>query len=93
MVDDCTHEGLAVEPALAFPSLRVIRVIESVAIARGGLPAILKFDNGPEFTSHAMLTWASKHNVEPVSRRGPLTKIRYHGEASQGECIYGSNVI
>ncbi len=64
MVDDCTHEGLAVEPAFSFPSLAVIRVLEAVAIERGSLPAILKFDNGPEFTSHAMLRWAAERDIE-----------------------------
>jgi len=64
MVDDCTHEGLAVEPAFSFPSLAVIRVLEAVSIERGSLPRILKFDNGPEFTSHAMLRWAAQRDIE-----------------------------
>lgn len=64
MVDDCTHEGLAVEPAISFPSLAVIWVLEAVAIERGCLPRILKFDNGPEFTSHAMMRWAADRNIE-----------------------------
>ena len=64
MVDDCTHQGLAVEPDFSFPSLAVIRVLEAVAIKRGRLPAILKFDNGPEFTSHAMLRWAAERNID-----------------------------
>ncbi len=64
MVDDFTHEGLAVEPAFSFPSLCVIRVLEAVAWERGCLPTILKFDNGPEFTSHAMLRWAAARNIE-----------------------------
>lgn len=64
VVDDCTHEGLAVDPALSFPSRSVIRSLESIAFERGCLPSVLKFDNGPEFTSHAMLAWASKRNIE-----------------------------
>jgi putative transposase len=64
MVDDGTHEGLAVEPAFSFPSLAVIRVLEAVSIERGSLPRILKFDNGPEFTSHAMLRWAAQRDIE-----------------------------
>jgi putative transposase len=63
-VDDCTHEGLAVEPAFSYPSRSVIRTLEAIAFERGSLPKICKFDNGPEFTSHAMLAWAAKHNVE-----------------------------
>jgi putative transposase len=64
MVDDYTHEGLALEPSFSFPTLRVIRVLEAVALERGSFPAILKFDNGPEFTSHAMLRWAAERNIE-----------------------------
>lgn len=64
VVDDCTHEALAVDPAFSFPSRSVIRSLESIAMDRGGFPNTLKFDNGPEFTSHAMLTWASKRNIE-----------------------------
>jgi putative transposase len=64
MVDDCTHEALAVEPAFSLPSMAVIRVLEAVAIERGSLPAILKFDNGPEFTSHAMLRWAAERDIQ-----------------------------
>jgi len=64
MVDDCTHEGLAVESGFSFPSLAVIRVLEAVAIERGRLPRILKFDNGPELTSHAMLRWAAERDIE-----------------------------
>lgn len=64
MVDDFTHQGLAVEPAFSFPSLHVIRVLELVALERGCYPSILKFDNGPEFTSHAMLRWAAERNIE-----------------------------
>jgi putative transposase len=66
MVDDCTHEGLAVEPAFSFPSLAVVRVLEAVALQRGCLPRILKFDNGPEFTSVDAAAWAK---TRPVARR------------------------
>ena len=48
MVDDFTREGLVVEPAFSFPSLCVIRVLEAVALERGCLPRILKFDNAAE---------------------------------------------
>jgi len=57
-------QSLFAEPVFSLPSMAVIRVLEAVAIERGGLPTILKFDNGPEFTSHAMLRWAAERDIE-----------------------------
>src|ERR1700676_1134447 len=40
------------------------QIIGARSIERGSLPAILKFDNGPEFNSHAMLRWAAQRDIE-----------------------------
>jgi putative transposase len=41
----------------------VTRVLEELA-QRTGLPAVLVLDNGPEFTSKAMLCWAKEKGVK-----------------------------
>jgi len=62
IVDDFTREGLAVEIAYSFGSADVIRILENIAFERG-FPETLRFDNGAEFTSHAMLRWGAERNV------------------------------
>ena len=57
IVDDATHEAVAIVPARAFGGLPVTRVLDRLAITRG-LPQILRTDNGKEFCGRAMLTWA-----------------------------------
>lgn len=62
IVDDCTREGLALRIAHSFGSVDVIREFERIAFERG-LPATIRFDNGSEFTSLAMLRWGAESNV------------------------------
>ena len=57
IVDDATHEAVAIVPARAFGGLPVTRALDRLAITRG-LPQILRTDNGKEFCGRAMLTWA-----------------------------------
>ena len=62
LIDDFTREALALEVDFSLPTLRVLRVFDTIAWERG-LPETVRFDNGPEFTSLAMLKWAAEHNV------------------------------
>lgn len=57
IVDDATHEAVAVVPARAFGGLPVTRVLDALALTRG-LPHVLRTDNGPEFCGRTLLTWA-----------------------------------
>jgi len=61
IVDDFTRESIAIEIDTSITGLRVTHVLDRLASTRG-LPDLIVMDNGPEFTSRAMLTWASKHN-------------------------------
>jgi putative transposase len=63
VIDDFTRECLAVEAERGFSSRRVISVLERIAFERG-LPKILRFDNGSELTSHAMLRWGAERSIE-----------------------------
>ena len=62
IVDDATHESVAVRPQRAIGGLAVTRILDELAISRG-LPKVIRTDNGKEFSGRAMLIWAYHHNV------------------------------
>ena len=62
IVDDATHESVAIKPERAIGGVTVTRVLDELAISRG-LPKVIRTDNGKEFCGHAMLTWAHQHGV------------------------------
>lgn len=69
IVDDFTRECLALRIAYSFGSADVIREFEDIAFERG-FPETIRFDNGPEFTSLALLRWSAErpvhlHFIEP----------------------------
>jgi len=63
IIDDFTCESIGIEIDSSLPSRCVIRVLEGIAAERG-YPAIMKFDNGPEFSSLAMLRWGAEKNIK-----------------------------
>lgn len=63
VIDDHNREALAIEIDTSLPSGRVTRVLDRIAEVRG-LPARLRFDNGPEFTAIAVADWAEENQVE-----------------------------
>jgi putative transposase len=63
IVDDFTRECLALLIDYSLGSADVIREFERIAFDRE-LPKTIRFDNGAEFTSHAMLRWAAGRDIE-----------------------------
>ncbi len=63
IVDDTTHECVALVPARSMSGAQVARELDKLALTRG-LPTIIRSDNGPEFIGHAMLTWAHENGVQ-----------------------------
>ncbi len=63
IVDDCSRESPAIEVDFSLPGERVTQVLDRVALARGGYPAVIVLDNGPEFRSEALDQWADRHDV------------------------------
>lgn len=63
IVDDATHEAVAVAPERAIGGLMLTRILDELAIHRG-LPRAIRTDNGKEFCSRAMLTWAHARGVK-----------------------------
>jgi putative transposase len=62
IVDDATHEALAVEVERAFSGHGVARVLDRLALSRG-LPLSIRSDNGKEFCGKAMIEWAHTRGV------------------------------
>lgn len=62
IVDDATHEVVAVIAEHSIGGNHLVRLLEEVC-ARRGKPAVIRTDNGKEFTGKAMLTWAHRNAV------------------------------
>jgi transposase InsO family protein len=62
VVDDATHEAVAIEPERNIGGDHLTRLLDGICAQRGK-PAIVRTDNGKEFTGRAMLTWAHRNGV------------------------------
>lgn len=63
IVDDVTRECLAAIPDTSISGKRVARELTRLVGARGK-PKMIVSDNGTEFTSNAILSWAKGHAVD-----------------------------
>ena len=63
VVDDATHEAVAIVPERAIGGQSLTRILDRIALQRG-LPQAIRTDNGKEFCGHAMLTWAHTRGVK-----------------------------
>ena len=63
VIDEYTRECLAIDVGSAIRSERVIEVLSRL-MSLHGMPRYLRSDNGPEFVSHALLSWVSQESLE-----------------------------
>ena len=63
VVDEWTHESLAIEVAGSIRSRRVIEVLARLVSVRGA-PRYLRSDNGPEFVATAVLAWLVEAGID-----------------------------
>lgn len=63
IIDEFTRECLAIDVAGSIRSARVIEVLTRLVSERGA-PRFLRSDNGPEFVSHAILTWLADSGID-----------------------------
>jgi putative transposase len=68
VVDNMSRESPASEVDRSLTGERVVAVLERLAVQHG-LPQILQVDNGSEFTSQALDTWARRRGVNAESTR------------------------
>jgi putative transposase len=62
IVDDATHEAVDVVPEHTIGGDHLTRILDGICAQRGK-PAVIRTDNGPEFTGKAMLIWAHRTGV------------------------------
>ena len=62
IVDDATHEAVAIVAEHSMGGDHLVRILDQVCALRGR-PAIIRTDNGKEFTGKAMLNWAHRNGV------------------------------
>jgi len=63
VIDDFNREGLVIEIDLSLPATRVIRALDQ-AIEWRGKPKKIRCDNGPEYISSTLATWAENNGIE-----------------------------
>jgi putative transposase len=63
IVDDATHEAVALVPEHTIGGDHLTRILDGICSQRGR-PAMIRTDNGAEFTGKAMLTWAHRNGIE-----------------------------
>jgi transposase InsO family protein len=62
VVDDATHEAVAVIPEHNMSGQHVVRVLDQICGQRGH-PQIIRTDNGKEFCGRAMLSWTHEKQI------------------------------
>ncbi len=62
VIDDFNREGLAIEADFSLPTERVIRTLEQIMEWRGK-PHEIRCDNGPEYVSHRLQSWAGQEGI------------------------------
>jgi putative transposase len=62
VVDEFTHECLAIDVAGSIRSKRVIEVLSRLVTTHGA-PLFLRSDNGPEFVCRAILEWIAESGI------------------------------
>ena len=63
VIDDHNREALGIEVDLSLPTTRVIRALNQIIEWRGK-PKYLRCDNGPEYISHKLLSWAAGNDIK-----------------------------
>jgi len=62
IIDDFDRQVLAIEIDTSLPAQRVVRVLDQIADWHG-YPTRIRIDNGPEFISKRLMSWAQDHGV------------------------------
>ena len=62
VIDDYNREGLAMEADFSLPAARVLRVLDQIIQWRGK-PERIRCDNGPEYVSGLLASWAEARGI------------------------------
>ena len=66
VIDEFTREALATEVDHSIDADRVVDVLDRLALERGGPPAYLRMDNGPELVAYALADWCRFNDTASV---------------------------
>ena len=66
IIDEYTRECLAIVVDHSIGAGIVVATLARLSIERGSAPAFVRFDNGPEFVSHAVADWCDQAGVGSV---------------------------
>lgn len=93
VVDDCTHECLALAADTSLSGTRVARELDRLVMERGR-PKMVVSDNGSEFTSNAILTWADQSRMALHRKRSfaaVLLAVDVYGRVASRRGYYWSD--
>ena len=62
VLDDFNRQGLGIEVDFSLPAERVVRSLNQIIEWRGK-PLAIRVDNGPEYVSSTLMTWAEKQGI------------------------------
>ena len=62
VLDDFNREGLGIDVDFSLPAERVVRALNQIIEWRGK-PKYIRCDNGPEYISKTLATWAEQHAI------------------------------
>ena len=82
VLDDFNREGLCIEVDFSLPAERVVRSLNQI-IEWPGKPKAIRVDNGPEYISGTLMTWAEKQGarleyIQPGKRQQNAYIERYN---------------
>jgi putative transposase len=66
VVDNFTKEAPVIEVDCSLSAPRITRVLDEIIAGRGTAPESIRTDNGPEFTSRCVLSWAEQRGIQLV---------------------------
>lgn len=64
VVDECSRKDLWIEAAHNIHSAKLVDTLNKVGEVRGGWPRYIRCDNGPEFISQTLKTWAEEKSID-----------------------------
>src|SRR5438128_1794459 len=79
VIDEFTHECLAIRVARKLKAIDVIDVLSDLFILQG-IPAYIRSDNGPEFVANAVQEWIAVVGAKTAYRAGQPLGERLHRE-------------
>ena len=90
IVDDATHEALAIKVKWAIPGHRVTRVLDRPALTHR-LPQAIRTDNRKEFCGKVMVKWAQERGVQlhliPPGKPNQNAYIESFNDRLRDECL------